>query len=220
MTMPPSHPSDELLAGYQDGELGGSAARMVGDHVASCQPCGILLDELAELRLLLAQLPDVPPSRPLVLIPPLPARVADGPRSASARLARMIFAPALSVGLLLSVIGGLGLTGAPSSAPTSGAYAPAQDRGAANAALPSSQESALSIPVPGAGPGTDGTRALRGPEGSPGASSAPGGPEPAPASRGPAGSGPWSVLLLLGLGVTGSAMALRFIPRGSAAGGR
>jgi hypothetical protein len=62
------------------------------------------VSELQRLRLLLADLPDRAPPRPLRLLPP----VAEGPRRTLLGVLRGLAAPALAAGIALAVIGGAG----------------------------------------------------------------------------------------------------------------
>ena len=81
MTMPSTpHPDDELLAAYAGGDADALADGSLVAHLATCDRCGPLVDELSMLRGALAELPDLAPSRPLRLIPPVaePAARARG----------------------------------------------------------------------------------------------------------------------------------------------
>lgn len=122
MTMPPSHPDDELLASFQGGDLVGASASGVRDHISTCQRCAALIEELGTLRVALAELPDVAPPVPLQLIPP----VRDVPARQPMGLAvRRLFAPLMAVGILLAVVGGVGVSGG--LAGSLGSAAPARD---------------------------------------------------------------------------------------------
>jgi hypothetical protein len=71
--------------------------------VESCEQCTSLVGDLGELRLALAQLPDLPPSRPLQLVPP----VAEGAAAGGGWLRRMA-APVMAAGAAMAVIGAVG----------------------------------------------------------------------------------------------------------------
>ncbi|MDQ2854569.1 MAG: hypothetical protein M3R32_06890 [Chloroflexota bacterium] len=102
------HPDDERLAAYAGGDADAVADRALSDHVAACERCRPIVDELQLLRGALAALPDVAPSRPLRLIPPVaPAQQRIGPREWLRRLA----APAMAAGAGLALIGAVGVSG-------------------------------------------------------------------------------------------------------------
>ena len=102
MTMQFPHPDDERLAALAEHDPEALADASLGAHLSACDRCSTLVAELAALRLALADLPDLAPSRRLRLVPPVrEARRAGG-------FARRLFAPALAAGLLLSLAGGIG----------------------------------------------------------------------------------------------------------------
>jgi hypothetical protein len=108
MTMPHPHPDDELLAAYAGGDADALADRGLAAHLTACDRCRPLVDELSLLRGALAALPDLVPSRPLRLIPPVPAGSARG------SWLRRLTAPAMAAGAGLVLVGaiGVGATGA------------------------------------------------------------------------------------------------------------
>jgi hypothetical protein len=108
MTMPHPHPDDELLAAYAGGDADALADRALAAHLTACDRCRPLVDELSLLRGALAELPDLAPSRPLRLIPPVPAALAGG------SWLRRLTAPAMAAGAGLVLVGaiGVGATGA------------------------------------------------------------------------------------------------------------
>jgi hypothetical protein len=111
MTMQnPSHPDDERLAAYAGGDPDATADTSLVAHVATCDRCRPLVEELSLLRGALAELPDLAPSRPLRLIPPVPAPAAN---SAGGWLRRLT-GPAMAMGAGLFLVGaiGIGATGA------------------------------------------------------------------------------------------------------------
>jgi hypothetical protein len=103
----PNHPADELLSGlaFDDPDVASDAA--LADHVASCERCTDAVQELRALRTSLAELPDLQPPRPLALLP----EVADEPGPADDRAfgwARRFFAPVLTAGVTLAMVGLVG----------------------------------------------------------------------------------------------------------------
>lgn len=108
MTMPHPHPDDELLAAYAGGDADALADRALAAHLTACDRCRPLVDELSLLRGALAELPDLAPSRPLRLIPPVLAAPDRG------SWLRRLTAPAMAAGAGLVLVGaiGVGATGA------------------------------------------------------------------------------------------------------------
>jgi hypothetical protein len=109
MTMhAPAHPDPELLAALAGADPGALANRELNLHVASCDSCGPQVRELTALRVALGELPDLVPSRPLRLVPPVvePA-AASGWRIAFGRA----FAPVAVAGMVFLLVGGVGSTG-------------------------------------------------------------------------------------------------------------
>lgn len=106
-----SHPDDERLAAYAGGDAEAIADSALTAHISSCDRCGPMVGELAGLRIALAELPDVAPSRPLRLIPP-----AAAPRATAGvgSWLRRLTAPAMAAGAGLVLVGaiGIGATGA------------------------------------------------------------------------------------------------------------
>lgn len=111
MTMPnDSHPRAERLAAYADRETDALRDRTLTEHLAGCARCRLVLDDLASLRSALADLPDIRPSRPLRLIPPVPAPAPGG--VARAGWLRRLTAPVFAVGTGLVLVGAVGASGA------------------------------------------------------------------------------------------------------------
>jgi hypothetical protein len=108
----PNHPDDERLSALASRETDATGDATLTAHVTSCDRCTGLVNELGSLRAALSDLPDVAPSRPLRLLPP----VEDAPSPAADRLggwARRFFAPILASGAALALVGTIG-TAAPS----------------------------------------------------------------------------------------------------------
>ncbi len=110
MTMPHPHPDDERLAAYVGGDPDALGDASLVAHLTACERCRPLVDELSTLRGALAELPDLAPSRPLRLIPPVPAPAA----ARGGSWLRRLTAPAMAAGAALILVGavGVGATGA------------------------------------------------------------------------------------------------------------
>lgn len=111
MTMPnASHPDAERLAAYADADADALRDRALADHLAGCDRCRAIVDDLTALPGLLASLPDIAPPRPLRLLPPVPEVVpsAGGPAAWLRRLTGPVFA----AGTGLVLIGAIGVSGA------------------------------------------------------------------------------------------------------------
>ena len=104
-----SHPRDERLAALAGADPEATDDRSLRDHVTGCARCQAVVDDLALLRSALAELPDLRPSRPLQLLPPVAAPVA--PRGGALGLLRRLSAPALAAGLVLILVGTVGSSG-------------------------------------------------------------------------------------------------------------
>lgn len=104
-----SHPDDERLAAYAGGDADAVSDRALAEHLSTCDRCAPVVDELTLLRVALAGLPDLAPSRPLRLIPPVApsAPQAAGPLGWLRRLA----APAMAAGAGLVLVGAVGMSG-------------------------------------------------------------------------------------------------------------
>ena len=138
----PNHPDDERLSALASHDADAAADTKLTSHVSSCDRCAALVNELGALRAVLADLPDVAPSRPLRLLPP----VEEAPASSVDRLggwARRFFAPVLASGAALALVGAIGTAGpaftgqasAPSSADSAAGGAPAAEEFAAQSAV-------------------------------------------------------------------------------------
>jgi hypothetical protein len=103
-----AHPDPERLAALAGADSDALADRELAAHVAACQTCGPQVRDLNALRAALAELPDLAPSRPLQLVPP----VAEPAPSSGWRIAfRRAFAPVAVAGMVLLLVGGVGATG-------------------------------------------------------------------------------------------------------------
>lgn len=107
-TMPlPNHPDDELLAALAASEPDVAADPSLTAHVASCERCTALVDDLRNLRAALAELPDIAPTRPLRFLPvvePAPAPILSGWFG----VLRRVIGPVMGVAAVLILVGALG----------------------------------------------------------------------------------------------------------------
>jgi hypothetical protein len=112
MTMMPSaHPDPELLAALAGADPEAQSDHQLVTHVTSCATCGSQVRDMSALRTALAELPDLVPSRPLQLVPPVPEPAPS--TGAGWRITfRRAFAPLAVAGMVLLLIGGVGATGA------------------------------------------------------------------------------------------------------------
>lgn len=128
------HPDDERLAAFADA-ADGYRDPLVAAHVASCDRCRALVTDLRSLAVALPGLPDVGPSRPLQLIPPVPAETrAPGVAGGWLRVLRPLVAPAYALGVILLVVGFVSQGGLPLGATAGGAPVPAAASAAASGA--------------------------------------------------------------------------------------
>ncbi|HEX2765429.1 MAG TPA: hypothetical protein VHR55_02120 [Candidatus Limnocylindria bacterium] len=132
----PNHPDDERLAALASADADATADAELTSHVASCARCAETVTELGALRAALADLPDLRPHRPLRLLTDA-TDAADAPAPGGAdrlaRWVRRVFAPVVTAGAALAMVGLVGTT-----APLLGAGA----GGAAPAFQDAAQESA------------------------------------------------------------------------------
>jgi hypothetical protein len=150
MTMNASlHPDDERLAEHAE-QAEGLRDPRVAAHVAACDRCRALVTDLRSLGAALSALPDVAPSRPLQLIPPLRADVASpAPAGGWLGMLRQFVAPAYALGAILLVVGFVSLGGQPLGATAGGAPVPAAASAAASAAQgPGAPELRNATPAP------------------------------------------------------------------------
>jgi hypothetical protein len=104
-----SHPHDERLAGLAGADPEATGDRALREHVATCERCSSVVDEIGLLRSALAELPDLRPSRPLQILPPVAAPAAT--RGGVLGVLRRLSAPALAAGAALILVGAVGSTG-------------------------------------------------------------------------------------------------------------
>ncbi|MCV0403908.1 MAG: hypothetical protein K5924_09365 [Chloroflexi bacterium] len=102
----PNHPADERLAAFADNDPEATEPA-IAEHVASCARCTATVDELAGLRVALASMPDIAPSRPLQLVPPV-APAPDADRVGG--WVRRLFGPVLAAGAAVALVGAVGTT--------------------------------------------------------------------------------------------------------------
>ena len=126
----PNHPDDERLSALASHDVDATGDTRLTAHVASCIRCTELVDELGALRLALADLPDLRPSRPLQLVPPVEA---DHAADRLGGWARRFFAPVLVSGAALVLVGVVGTAGPAFSGMASSGAAP-QEAAIANSA--------------------------------------------------------------------------------------
>lgn len=108
MTMQhPTHPDDERLAALAGGDPEVTSDGALRAHVDSCDRCGALVRELGSLRTALSELPDLVPSRPLQLLPP----VAEPRTAGRVSWLRRLAAPAMAAGIMLVIAGAVGSSG-------------------------------------------------------------------------------------------------------------
>jgi len=205
-----THPDDERLAAYAGADGEAVSDRELAAHLTTCDRCRSVVDELAILRDALALLPDVAPSRPLRLIPPVAAPVARRP--GALEWLRRLAAPAMAAGAGLVLVGAVGVSGlvgglasraGPNAAidesASNGAAAP--DGGGARTAAP-----AFSTDSEGTGR-TDDPRSQAGNDSAaptPSASRDLGFVDPNSAGE------PWLTLLIAGFGLFGISAILRY----------
>ena len=105
----PNHPDDERLSALASGDPEATADAVLSEHVASCIRCTDTVAELGALRASLAELPDLQPHRPLRLLPPV-EEPAPSRTDAVGGWARRFFAPMLTAGAALALVGVVGTT--------------------------------------------------------------------------------------------------------------
>jgi hypothetical protein len=215
------HPEDERLAAYAGGDRDALSDRELAAHLAACDRCRPIVDELTLLRDALAVLPDVAPSRPLRFIPPAAAPTAR--RVGALDRLRRLAAPAMAAGAGLVLIGAVGASGVVTELGASfGSLAggkAAQPEAAASAPSGAPVPVAGGSPVVASGSATDGSAYDRSsvPPRSLGSGDA---ASHAPASSADEGTvvppansqnePPWLTLLIAGLALFGISAVLRY----------
>ena len=129
-----NHPDDERLSALASHDTDATDDAALIAHVASCDRCTELVSELSLLRAALADLPDLVPSRPLQLLPPVGSTERAGDRFGG--WVRRFFAPVVASGAALALVGVIG-TAAPALqglGPTAGSAPDSQAELAAPAA--------------------------------------------------------------------------------------
>jgi hypothetical protein len=148
MTMPtPNHPDDEVLAALAASEPDVVADARLAAHIGSCEQCTRVVDELRDLRSALADLPDIPPSRPLRFLPPVAETPASRVRGGWIGLARWVTTPLMGAAAVLILVGALGT--AVNSGVGAGGAASLSKEGAAAASAAASTTSDAQHPVAG-----------------------------------------------------------------------
>ncbi len=206
------HPDDERLAAYAGADSDALADASLVAHLSACDRCGPLVDELSLLRGALADLPDLAPSRPLRLLPPVP----DAAPSSARSWLRRLTAPAMAAGVGLVVVGavGIGASGAVSRFGGSAAGPALQEASASD--RESGTDSGVGAPslAPSGMRGVDSASSV--PPQTMGSSTQPS-PIPSADDNGrtdetgnPSSEQPWLTLLIAGVGLFGISTALRF----------
>ena len=134
-----NHPEDERLAALAASEPDALTDSSLVTHVSGCARCAPMVQDLRTLQSVLAQLPDIQPSRPLQFLPAGPAPANRGSRWLG--VLRGITAPAMAIAVLLIVVGafgtafsyGIGFMGSAGAAPDLGSrtFSGAQSSGGA-----------------------------------------------------------------------------------------
>lgn len=187
------HPSDEILAALAGDDAEARADLELAAHVGSCERCRDLVAEMASLRAALSDLPDIAPSRPLQLVPPVPEPAL---RRGWLTTLRGLAAPAMLAGAGLVLVGAVGLGGVVAGSMAGGALQPAMqedtsDRGAFDGASITPNSFATQVPEP-SGAGEES------------------GQPPAPSATGTPSAMPWLLVVLAGGGLLIAGLVLRF----------
>jgi len=213
------HPDDERLAAYAGGDPDVTGDATLVAHLATCDRCGPLVDELSLLRGALAELPDLIPAHPLRLIPPVPA-----PASISAGgWLRRLTAPAMAAGAGLVLVGAIGIgttSGFFSQASSAmfenaggnlqGAGAPESEATASDSAyMPGVKASPAATSNETRG-STDSAGASKPPTAQMSPDASPTGSDVTEVNRESSDEQPWLTLLIAGAAVFVTATALRF----------
>jgi hypothetical protein len=142
----PNHPDDERLSALASHDTDATDDATLTAHVTSCDRCTELVNELGLLRAALGDLPDLAPSRPLQLLPPVGVSEPAGDRLGG--WVRRFFAPVVASGAALALVGVIG-----TAAPTLQGFAPSA--GSAPGALEEIAAPGASAAEPAGGAGGD-----------------------------------------------------------------
>jgi hypothetical protein len=104
-----THPDDERLAALAGGDADATADAGLRAHVSACDRCAPMVDDLRQLRTALAELPDLVPSMPLQLVPPVPGLARR--EAASGGWLRRLAGPVMAAGAGLVLVGAVGASG-------------------------------------------------------------------------------------------------------------
>jgi hypothetical protein len=216
-----NHPDDERLSALSGADPEALADASLRAHVDGCPTCARTVHELARLTAALGELPDLVPSRPLQLLPPVPE-----PRPAVGWV-RRAFAPALAVGVVMVVVGAIGLGSGAASSPALTSAGNLRDLAASAgqpvpaAASPGENFGAASGSRAPSVVGPESATATQAPSSSASPAISTPASERAAASRQPAavsttgglaaGEGTSLIVLLGGLLLIGAALTLRFV---------
>jgi hypothetical protein len=149
----PNHPDDERLSALASRDDDAVADTKLTSHVATCPRCTELVSEIGALRVSLAELPDLAPHRPLRLLPP----VADAPAAGGGgSWVRRLFAPAMTAGAALAMVGLIGTTAPLLGGMASSGAAPAQDSAAEGGAEHVASSFAQTLTTEEAAPAAEG----------------------------------------------------------------
>lgn len=206
-----THPDDERLAAYASADREGASDRELAAHIEGCERCRPIVEELAMLRDALALLPDIAPSRPLRLIPPITEPVAR--RSGALEWVRRLAGPAMAAGAGLVLVGAVGVSGLVSQLSGKTAAPAAVQESASNGAGAPADNGGFHSAVPAMNSGGEFTGRTDTPRSQGGGDSAAPAPSVAEdlhgADRGSTEQ-PWLTLLVGGFGLFGISAILRY----------
>jgi len=131
------HPDGERLSALASRDDDAVADSALASHVESCARCTVLVGELGALRMSLAELPDLRPHRALQLVPPATDAPAVG---GAAGWIRRLFAPALTAGAALAMVGLIGTAAPALDDMAASQSAPFEDVGTNLEAAPGAEE--------------------------------------------------------------------------------
>lgn len=218
-----NHPDDERLSALASHDTDATADATLTAHVSSCDRCTELVSELGVLRIALAGLPDLQPSRPLQLLPPVETHVSAVDRLGG--WARRFFAPVMAAGAAVALVGVVG-TAAPAlnqmaSDPDSGGGADSaaiQDHAAPGASAAGEEPTRVNT-AEGAYDGVGGTESAKSPPADEGSAAATdegstlsAGSDVEAVQEAPSAErSPWPMVLFAGFALMIAAAALRWI---------